>query len=257
MLILIAESKTMLDDQQPVASSTFESHTPPLEEPADSIMGRLADLSQHELIAQTGLTPSLAARLRQQIYEFPNKTMGMKAIEAFTGVVFKALRYDSLSATQQAICQKDVRIISSLYGLLRPDDIIKPYRLDFTAKVAPGGATLCSFWKKDVTVRLVRSLIDGGHGELLSLLPADAAKCLDWKVIKRFCKVWKADFVEIADDGSSRTPAATKLKTMRGTLLRHILCREITRVADLTGLKTDDIICEGTPRYPDHLLFVC
>lgn len=257
MLILIAESKTMSEEQQPVSAEFLKTREPAGEGRAEQIMDNLEKLSQPELIAETGLSASLAARLRQMIYEFPNKTLGRKAIEAYTGVVFKALDYDTLDARAQSMCDSDVRIISSLYGILRPGDIIKPYRLDFTAKAAPDGAMLCSFWKKDATVQLVRTIQDEGFGEILNLLPADAAKCIDWKIVKRFCKVWKVDFVEMAEDGRAKTPSANRLKTMRGKLLRHILCEGISCVASLKTVTSDDFICEGTPVYPDHLRFIC
>ena len=257
MLILIAESKTMLDEQTPVSPEEQKDNQPAGEAGAERIMEGLEKLSQGELIATTVFSASLAGRLRQEIYEFSNKAVGIKAIEAYTGVVFKALQYDSLPEAARAMCGKDVRIVSSLYGLLRPDDIIKPYRLDFTTKAAPGGATLSAFWKKDTTIQLVRTLQDQGQTEILNLLPGDAAKFIDWKLVKRFCKVWKADFVEITDGGQAKTPSASKLKTMRGKLLRAILCDGIARVADVKEIQSDDFMYDGTPVYPDHLQFVC
>ena len=143
MLILIAESKTMADEQRHVSPETFAAHTPTREQQATFIMNGLEKLSQSELAAETGLSTTLATRLRRMIYEFPNKALGMKTIEAFTGVVFKAFDYDSLTADEKERTNDEVRVISSLYGFLRPDDIIKPYRLDFTAKAAPGGKKLC------------------------------------------------------------------------------------------------------------------
>lgn len=257
MLILIAESKTMRDDPRTVSPDELRDHTPAGQEQASAIMSRLGELSQTELIAETGLTSTLALKLREMIYDFPNCLTGQKAIEAFTGVVFKALSYDSLSRDCRALCDRDVRIVSSLYGLLRPDDIIKSYRLDFTAKAAPGAFALNSFWKKDDTIQLVRTIREGGYNDLLNLLPADAAKCIDWKIVKRFCKVWKADFVEITEGGKTKTPAANKLKTMRGELLRQILCRDISSVESLKTIESENFMAEGTPVYPDHLQFVC
>lgn len=240
-----------------VAEKMYDSHRPAGEDRAARIMKGLEGLTAQELAAETGFSPSLAAKLREMVYEFPNKTTGQTAIESFTGVVFKALDYESLPEGARTLCSRDVRIISSLYGLLRPDDIIKPYRLDFTTKAAPDGSALSSFWKKDVTIGLVRTLMDEGHGELLNLLPADAAKCIDWKVVKRFCKVWKADFAEITEGDRSRTPSAGKLKTMRGKLLRQILCDGIADTEQLKTVRSDDYMCEGTPVYPDHLQFIC
>lgn len=257
MLILIAESKTMSDEQRSVSAKALESHGPVCQAQADGIMSHLKTLSPAELSAETGLSSSLTARMKQMIYEFPNRMLGLKAIEGYTGVVFKALGYDSLTDTGKEFCDRDVRIISSLYGVLRPDDIIKPYRLDFTSKAAPGSIPLYTYLKKYVTVQIVKTLQAGGYSELLNLLPGDAAKCIDWKIVKRFCKVWKVDFVEVVEADKTRTPSATKLKTMRGELLRQIITDNITDIQTLKRIKSDSFICEGTPVYPDHLRFLC
>lgn len=257
MLILIAESKTMAEVQMEVSAENFAEHSPAGEEQADRIMSSLGELSLPDLIEETGFSRTLATKLRQMIYEFPNKTLGLRTIEAYTGVVFKSLQFRTLHDAAKALCAKDVRIISSLYGVLRPDDIIKPYRLDFTTKAAPDGSALNSYWKKDATIQLARTIRNEGHHELLNLLPGDAAKCIDWKIIRSLCKVWKVDFVEMKEDGLRKTPPANKLKTMRGKLLRQILSENILRVPDLKIIRSDDFFCEGTPVYPDHLQFIC
>lgn len=257
MLILIAESKTMLDNPHEIRSDYLENHIPILEKQAGEIVSHLETMSQSELISVTGLSPLLASKLRQMIYEFPNKALGEKAIRAFTGVVFKALDYDSLTVDNQETCEKTVGIISSLYGILHPDDIIKPYRLDFTTKASPAGTALNTFWKKDVTIQIVKTVRDEGYGEILNLLPGDAAKCVDWKLIKRFAKVWKVDFVEPTEGGKTKAPAANKLKTMRGKLLRQILCENVDTIEKLKSIQSEDYLFEGTPIYPDHLQFVC
>lgn len=257
MLILIAEAKTMLTEERPVTPADFAAHTPAGEEMADFIMGRFATMSVAEIAEITGLTHSLSGRLYKLAYEFANKSMGLSAIEAFTGVVFKALDYASLSSGARQRCGSDVGIISSLYGWLRPEDIVKPYRLDYTSKIpARDGREVSAsgFWKKDVTIQLVRAIQEGGHREVLNLLPGDAAKCIDWKLTKNFAKVYKTDFTDAL---TGATPAAGKLKQMRGLLLRQILEEGTGDCSSMTRLASDAYVCDGTPRYPDHLHFIC
>lgn len=256
MLILIAEAKTMLSDEREITPKEFEVHAPSLGQRADEVMARLAEMSVGEIASLTGLGPSLAARLFKYAYNFPDKRLGYPVIEAFTGVVFKALDYTSLSAEAKERCDSDVRIISSLYGWLRPSDIIKPYRLDYTSRLPQGddAVTVNQFWRKDVTIRLVKELKDSGHNEILNLLPGDAAKLVDWKLVKNFAKVWKADFTDVI---SKATPSASKLKDMRGRLLRQILEEGIPDAASLTRISSESFLCDGTPVYPDHLHFLC
>ncbi|MDE6268869.1 MAG: YaaA family protein [Muribaculaceae bacterium] len=255
MIILIAESKTMLDAASPVSADLFLSRCPACEDAADAIMARVSRMSAPEIAALVKVSPAMAAKIVRMAYEFPNKLVGNPAIEAFTGVVFRNFHYASLSPSNREFTDSHVRIISSLYGWLRPTDIIKPYRFDFTTPIAPeGSGPLSTFWRKDVTLQLVRQLQATADTDILNLLPADAARCVDWKIVRRFAKVWKVDFKE--PDGTAwRTPNAGRLKAMRGSLLREIATRRISTPDPLLTLATDTILPLSTPDYPDHIAF--
>lgn len=260
MVVLIAESKTMLAREREITQGELETGSPCYESVSSGIMESLRNLTVGELSAMLRLSGSLAAKMQKMVYEFPNKSAGYPAIEAFTGVVFRALDYVSLHEEAKERCQEQVRIISSLYGWLRPMDIIKPYRLDFTSRLEEGpaaGKALNAFWRMDVTKALVKMLGEGRQTEILNLLPSDASKCIDWKLVKRFAPVWKVDFKEIRDNGEMKTPSAERLKALRGRLLRQILTEDIRGAAGLLHTSSDSYVCEGTPVYPDHLQFLC
>ena len=254
MLILIAESKTMLEQEQPVSRECFEANTPAGEASADAVMARVADMDVEDIAAAIKISPAMAARAKRMAYEFPNKQSGLRAIDAFTGVVFKNFDYPSLTPEEKERTAADVRIISSLYGWLHPDDIIKPYRFDFTTPLAPGDKTFAAYWKKDVTIQLVKYLKATGEKNILNLLPADAAKCIDWKLVKNFAKVWKADFKE--QDGTAvRTPHAGRLKALRGLLLRDIITRGIATPSELQTFESDTFLPLSIPDRPDLIAF--
>ncbi|MDE6339391.1 MAG: YaaA family protein [Muribaculaceae bacterium] len=288
MITLIAESKTMRDGGVPVAPEIYAGHKPVGEIVADEIMHRLALMSVQEIAAAIKISPVMASKVAKMAYEFPNKQIGLRAMEAFTGVVFKAFDYESLSTEDKVLADDNVRIISSLYGWLVPSDIVKTYRTDFTTRIAPfdgpcanpstlslttGTKTLAEYWRKDVTIQLVRELQRTGETDILDLMPGDAAKCIDWKFVKRFAKVWKVDFKELKDGcdlpfsdseedskivydpKSYRTPHAGKLKTLRGELLREIVTRRLSSPAALLRLETDSLLPLRTPDYPDHIAF--
>lgn len=255
MITLIAESKTMQEMEQEISPQLYEANVPVGEATADEVMRYVAKLSVDDIAAAIKISPTLAAKVTRMAYEFPNKHTGLRAIEAYTGVVFKALSYDTLTAEHKINVNEKVRLISSLYGWLRPVDIIKPYRFDFTTRLAPGDRTFSDYWRKDVTIQLVKHLQATGESVILNLLPADAAKCIDWKLVKRFAKVWIVDFKELKDGGEWKTPHAGKLKEMRGALLRTIITTGIDFPADLLNLETDSFMPLGTPDYPDHIAF--
>lgn len=241
MLILIAESKTMTRCEGAV---TADLSVPAFGTEADEIMAKIDGMPVGELADRVKLSDSLMKKLRLMAREFPYKATGQAAIEAYTGVVFKALSYSILSPDRQAVARRDVRIISSVYGLLRPGDTIKPYRLDFTASASPDGGPLYSYWKPKVTALLLDALRQGDYKEILNLLPGDAAKCVDWTQIEPHAKVMKADFRAVTAGGAIKTPTSNRLKTLRGELARQIITDGIENFEQLAHTSSHDYFAE-------------
>lgn len=242
MIVLIAEAKSMGTAEVAVGTQAFAAHRPEFEALADGIMDSLRDHSIGQLGSEVGITTRLATSLQRMIYEFPNKSVGLRAINAFTGVVFRQLALEDYDIAQQGFLSDNVRIVSSLYGWLHPDDFIKPYRFDFKSRVAPGGESLMKFWKKDVTIALVKELQAKGATETIDLLPSDAAKCVDWKVVKHFAKVYKVDFKTVSDSGELKTPNAGRLKELRGRLLDMMIRERISTAAEVSRLESADFM---------------
>lgn len=240
MLVLIAESKTMTACDRPVAASGHDGHRPAGEAVADAVMASIRETDTPQLASATRLSATMVRRLREMAYEFPNKALGSPAIEAYTGVVFKAFAYPTLDAVCRADACRRIRIISSLYGWLRPDDIIKAYRLDFTTPLAPGGKSLAAFQRKAVTDELLATLKETGEDLILNLLPGDAAKLIDWRQAAQYAAVVKADFVEVLPGGATRTPNSNRLKTLRGKLLRQIITDGLDSREALLSAAGDD-----------------
>lgn len=256
-MILIAESKTMASAQDEVSREEFREYRPLFDGIADAIMDSLRDRTLEKLSLEAGITMRLAATLQHMIYEFPNKSLGIRAIQAFTGVVFRQLRLSDYDEEQHRFLSDNVRIISSLYGWLRPDDIIKPYRFDFKSHVAPMGETLMKYWKKDVTIALVKDLQERGDAEIIDLLPADASKCVDWKLVKRFAKVYKVDFQTVLGANEMKTPNAGRLKELRGRLLDLVIRNGLTDPSEIATLESPDFMPDPSgPRFPAYLSFI-
>lgn len=251
MKVLIAESKTMSDCLAPVSPESWKLHRPWLDSLATGFMRDWSEWQPAEVMATLKISAPMAAGFKRMAYEFSNKSTGCKAIEAYTGVVFKALDYASLSHDEQERADSIVGIISSLYGWLRGDDIIKPYRLDYTDRMAPGDLSMAAYWKPLITPLLLDSLQTRDEKELLDLLPGDASKCLDWRLIRRCVKVVKVVFKTVMDGGILKTPPATLLKTMRGQLLRDIIIMDIRTIDDLMSYSSASM-CVDTESEPSR-----
>lgn len=255
MLVLIAESKTMAPCNSTVSPQTLERHRPALDPVAGDIMHRLASMTVDQLASKVKISVAMARKLRNMIYDFPYKESGATAIEAFTGVVFKAFDHQSLTAEEKGRTNRSVAIVSSLYGWLRPDDIIKPYRFDFTNQLAPDGRSLSTFLTQRVT-DCVTSWIDSENDhDVLNLLPADASRCIDWTRVREKATIWKADFQEIQPGGKIKTPSSNRLKTLRGKLLRQIITDSIATPRQLMTIESEHYVAEKSST-PGQLLFI-
>lgn len=255
MLVLIAESKTMTACSESVSESVYSAHRPLLETDACKIMEYIGSMSADELAEALKISGAMARRMKEMIYEFPNKGMGARAAEAFTGVVFRAFDYGSLNDEERLRCHESVRIISSLYGWLRPDDIVKRYRLEYSGRIAPGDETLAAYLRSGVTECLSDYLGSKGCNEVLNLLPADAMRCIDRKRIDR-ADMLTAVFSEMQPGGTFKTPDSNRLKTLRGRLLRKIITENISDMESLAGIHDSTFVAEGYNRERGEIRFV-
>lgn len=255
MIILIAESKTMTACNREVSPDMLAANMPAGESEADEFMHEVRRMDIDTIREAARLSESMAERLSKMAFTFVDKTRGAHAMEAFTGVVFKAIGYESLPPEARLMADRSVRIISSLYGWLRPGDIIKQYRLEYTSRLTEDDVTMAAYWRERVTARLLADIRENNDDEVLDLLPSDAAKCIDMEEIRRHARVCKVDFVSVEAGGTLRTPHAGLLKKMRGTLLRAILEAGISRIDDLETFEAPGLLSLGSAETPGCVTF--
>lgn len=104
------------------------------------------------------------------------------AVQAFQGDVYLGLEAETFSDDDNAFAQQHLRILSGLYGLLRPLDLIQPYRLEMGTKLAnPAGKDLYAFWKDTLTEALDRAVAESGTPVLVNLASNEYFKAIDAK----------------------------------------------------------------------------
>jgi uncharacterized protein len=122
---------------------------------------------------------------------------GRQAILAFNGDVYAGFDARSLTPTQLGYAQDHVRILSGLYGLLRPLDLMHPYRLEMGTRLAnPGGRDLYAFWGDTVTRALNQQVAAVGATALVNLASEEyfrsvRPKLLDVPVVTPVFEDWK------------------------------------------------------------------
>lgn len=252
MLTLLAESKTMSSNLHEISDELYLNHQPPFEETADSIMLYFQKLQPSEIATKLGISQSLGLKAHELAYDFPHKITGYPALEAFTGEAFRSLSASTLSEEAKKRALTDLKFISSVYGLLNVSDIIKPYRCEFNKPVNEKNQTPIQIYKPKITSALVKYIKENNIKEIINLLPGDADKCVDWKIVRAFAKVHKVVFQIITPDDKLKTPIAKRLKELRGLMARQILEKGISSFHDLTTIENNEFVF--SPEYSKTLL---
>jgi cytoplasmic iron level regulating protein YaaA (DUF328/UPF0246 family) len=159
MLIVLSPAKT-LDFASPVIP--VKATQPRFLESAAELNQSLKQLQPADLEQLQSISSELAAlnHQRNQAWSAPfSRTNARQAIFAFRGDVYTGLEVENFSPDDLAYAQSHLRILSGLYGLLRPLDLIQPYRLEMgTALANPRGRNLYAFWGDGITHALNKSL---------------------------------------------------------------------------------------------------
>lgn len=230
MLILLNSTKTMdLKVEVPARlTPTVPSHLAEARELARPL-AKVSIVRLGDLMAVKG---KLADQTRADLAMWgkPDR-LHKPALLAFTGLVYKYLDAPSLTAAQWKRAQKSVRILSGLYGLLRPLDEVEAYRLEMGSKVKPKGArNLTSYWRDRLTDALNTGLKDGEP--VISVASQEYVKALDLKRLRG--PVISPVFKERLPDGTMRT-APVHSKMARGALARFALTSGARTPDDLLG----------------------
>ena len=242
--------------QEPVTHEDFLSRRPIFEDMADEIMNYISGLTPQEISTRLGISSQLAVKAHNLAYDFPHKITGYKAIEGFTGEAYKAFDIKSLSSSSIENIDEKLRIISSIYGCLRPSDIIKPYRCEFNKPIDSSNKTPITIFKPKITVEFVKFIKEHKIREVIDLLPADADKCLDWKIIRAFVSVYKINFKTISTAGDLKTPLAKRLKELRGLMCRTIIENGIETFDQLKRVESDNFIYSPLDSKPMLPVFI-
>jgi cytoplasmic iron level regulating protein YaaA (DUF328/UPF0246 family) len=174
---------------------------------------------------------------RFQTWENPvvENEMVKPAISCFTGEVYRGLDAKTLDTKQMEKTQNDLRILSGLYGVLKPMDLMFPYRLEMGTKwaVTPKMKNLYQFWGKKLSQSLNDEMMEGE--ELINLASIEYFKAVDLKVLK--AKVVTPVFKELKN-GEYKV-VMTYAKNARGRMTRYLIENNIEQAEEMKGFNWD------------------
>ena len=234
MLLTLSPSKTLADRLGPPLPAGVEPTDPRLLGDSERLADRLRRFSKAELGDLLGVGESLAAlnHARFRDWSLPlTDANGVPAVRAFRGDVYDGLAADGWTADDLRFAQGRVRILSGLYGVLRPLDRLSPYRLEMgtrfpaTGTGSRGPATLYAFWGDRLADLLRADLAElDGPAVLLDLASREYAKAAKLPDVRTVTP----RFLEERDDGPPRV-IALFAKRARGAFANWVV-RE--RIAD-------------------------
>lgn len=181
MIALISPAKTMdFESKAPIAISM----QPHFIKDADFLAGKLKRLKSSELAALMHISPKLA-HLNAERFASWKSAVGKQAIYAYNGDVYNGLSASTLSLSEIEFAQDHLRILSGLYGLLKPLDEIKPYRIDMgIAFATTKGENLYKFWGDRITDQLKKNLKESGSNFLINLASQEYFSAINTKKLK-------------------------------------------------------------------------
>src|SRR5690554_684474 len=188
---------------------------------------------------------------RNQEWQLPfTKNNARPAVYAFNGDVYRGLDIYSLDVKKLDKLQDTVRILSGLYGVLKPLDLIQPYRLEMGTKFPIGkNKNLYEFWKKKVTQTLNNELED--NELFLNLASNEYFKAIDTKSLK--VPVIDVDFKELKN-GDYKT-IGIYAKLARGLITRYIIDNNAKTLDDIKGFNLENYRFHGQLSKENSLVF--
>jgi cytoplasmic iron level regulating protein YaaA (DUF328/UPF0246 family) len=228
MKIVISPAKS-LDFETPLPTDSYSEVS--FLKQSRQVHSVLKTLSPKELSGLMDISDKLADLnwQRNQEWKTPFTTQNARpAIFAFDGEVYTGIDAHTIPLDKLEDLQSRLRILSGLYGMLNPLDLIQPYRLEMGTKMGVGAAkNLYEFWKKDITAALNKSLSDG---ELfVNLASTEYFSVVDVKALK--VPVITPEFKDYKD--GKLKMISFFAKKARGLMVRYIIDTNAQTIEDL------------------------
>lgn len=233
MLVVVSPAKRL-----DWAAQTHDMSQPDFTREANILAGHARQLTLTKLKSLMNLSDDLAKLNRDRFQTFsdtPDADATRPALFAFAGDTFQGFDAASLDDTALARAQSHMRILSGLYGVLRPLDAIQPYRLEMGSRLKTRrGTSLYQFWGSDIAKSLNALADETGSTFLVNAASQEYFSAVDTKTLSP--KIITPQFYELKNG----TPKIVSFfaKKARGAIARFIVENRVTTVE---GLKDFDL----------------
>lgn len=221
MLIVISPAKRL-----DWAARDVEMTQPRFQSDAQALAQTARGLSEAELGALMDISPDLARLNVERFQRFEQDAGDLRpAALAFAGDTYQGLEASSLDADDLRFAQDRLRILSGLYGLLRPLDAIRPYRLEMGSRLANAkGPTLYAYWGDRLARALTAEAVALGTDTLINCASVEYFSAVDPAALG--LRVITPQFLE--DKPGGPKIVSFHAKKARGAMARFIIERRLT-----------------------------
>ena len=220
MLTLISPAKSLDTTPHTVGLDATEPRFP---EPTARLLKSAQKLKPKAIGALLDISPALSL-LNYERYQGFDAQAAMACVFMFDGDVYDGLQARTLDTAALAWAQDHLRILSGLYGVLRPMDLIRPYRLEMGSQLKTGRATsLYQFWGDTLAKSLTEELKTQGSDTIVNLASQEYARAALTKALK--AKVVSPRFLEIK--GNEAKIISFFAKKARGLMARYMIDHRI------------------------------
>lgn len=247
MLILISPAKTLDYETPPITKKATQ---PAMLDASQVLIDELRGLAPQDISKLMHISDKLGTLNydRYQNWSQPfTKDNAKQAVLAFKGDVYTGLDAESLNSDELGFAQKHLRILSGLYGLLRPLDLMQPYRLEMGTKFANSkGKNLYEYWGSDITNAINKQLATLKSDVVVNLASNEYFKSVKIKDLKAelITPIFKDQ-----KNGEYKI-ISFYAKKARGLMSAYIIKNNITVAAELKkftleGYSFDESLSEG------------
>lgn len=253
MLVVISPAKRLDWAERDVSLTQ-----PDFQEDAVRLSKTARNLSLGKLKSLMGLSDDLARLNRDRFNAFsdsPAPEATRPAALAFAGDTFQGLEAASLDEDERAWAQDHLRILSGLYGVLRPLDAIQPYRLEMGSRLKTRrGANLYEYWRDDLSKALNAQAQSVGTDTLINCASQEYFGAVAPKALK--LRVIAPAFMEDKDDGKGPKIVSFFAKKARGAMARFVIQNRLCDPDALTGFDLGGYQYRPEHSTPDKPVFV-
>ena len=230
MLAIISPAKT-LDFESTVRNLPVSQ--PRLTDYSEQLIEICRKLSPQDIASLMSISDKLAGLNAARFAEWTkthNEKNARAAIFAFKGDVYTGLDVNSLSDEDISFAQTHLRMLSGLYGLLQPLDLMQPYRLEMGTKLTtPKGKDLYAFWGNTITQAVQQAIDAQGDDVLVNLASEEYYKSI--KPSRLDAQIVKPVFLDYKN-GKYKT-VSFYAKKARGLMCRYMIQNRLTQVEQL------------------------